>query len=118
MKRKPNDLVPSEIAVLEVAQELYRLGTKRFHGYQIAKAIDKCGDKSYANGYGTLYRALERLEKLGFLTSYWEEVDASDRQKPPRRRFYQLTGKPAPARLKATVPSCVLTNYILGRATP
>ena len=39
---------------------------------------------------GTLYPMLIRMEKSGWLTSRWEEVDPSVVGRP-RRRFYQLT---------------------------
>jgi PadR family transcriptional regulator PadR len=41
-------------------------------------------------GYGTstVYPALDRLMKAGWITSYWEDPPPQDR---PRRRFYQLT---------------------------
>ena len=39
-------------------------------------------------GSGTVYPLLERLEKAGIVTSYWEDPPPADR---PRRRFYELT---------------------------
>ena len=117
MKRKPGDLVPAERTILEMAIELCRQGKTEFHGYQIAKAIEAGGKKRYLSGYGILYRALERLEEQGFLTSYWEETDSGDNQKPPRRRFYRLTGKPAPASVNVA-PDSVPINCVLERATP
>jgi DNA-binding PadR family transcriptional regulator len=40
---------------------------------------------------GTLYPILDRLEgDLGWLDSYWEDVDPSDVGRP-RKRFYRLT---------------------------
>lgn len=42
-------------------------------------------------GPGTLYPMLTRLEKIGWLTSEWEDIDpvAAGR---PARRYYELTG--------------------------
>jgi PadR family transcriptional regulator len=40
---------------------------------------------------GTLYPALARLERAGWLKSYWEEVDPREAGRP-RRRMYELTG--------------------------
>jgi PadR family transcriptional regulator, regulatory protein PadR len=40
-------------------------------------------------GSGTVYPLLERLEKAGIVTSFWEDPPPTDR---PRRRFYELTG--------------------------
>lgn len=117
MKRKPGDLVPTERTILEIAFELRRQGATEFYGYQIAKAIEASGKKRYMSGYGILYRALERLEKQGFLTSCWEKTDSCDNQKPPRRRSYKLTAKPAPASVNITREEMPL-NCILGRVTP
>ncbi len=39
-------------------------------------------------GSGTIYPALDRLMKAGWIRSHWEEPAPDDR---PRRRFYELT---------------------------
>ena len=41
--------------------------------------------------YGTLYKALERLERAGYLESRWEDPHAAAAEGRPRRRFYQVT---------------------------
>ena len=41
--------------------------------------------------YGTLYRALSRLEKAGFLTSRWEDISSLAKESRPRRRLYHIT---------------------------
>lgn len=41
---------------------------------------------------GTLYPALLRMERLGWLASRWEGIDPSKAGRP-RRRLYRLTGK-------------------------
>jgi len=43
---------------------------------------------------GTLYPALARLEKAGWLTSFQEDIDESAEGRR-KRRYYQLTGKGA-----------------------
>jgi len=43
---------------------------------------------------GTIYPILDRLERLGWVSSEWD--DASDRP-GPRRRLYELTGTAVPA---------------------
>jgi DNA-binding PadR family transcriptional regulator len=40
---------------------------------------------------GTLYPILMRLERSGWLTSRWEQVDPRNAGRP-RRRLYRLTG--------------------------
>jgi PadR family transcriptional regulator len=39
-------------------------------------------------GTGTIYPALDRLMKAGWITGHWEDPPPEDR---PRRRFYELT---------------------------
>ena len=39
---------------------------------------------------GTVHPILARLEGYGWLTSRWEEIDASEEGRPPRR-YYKLT---------------------------
>lgn len=41
---------------------------------------------------GTLYPALMRMEGLGWLESWWEDVDPKVEGRP-RKRFYRLTGE-------------------------
>lgn len=48
---------------------------------------------------GSVYPILERLERLGWVTSSWEE---DPERSGPRRRFYRLT----PAGAAATVRTC------------
>ncbi len=40
---------------------------------------------------GTIYPALDRLERLGFAGSEWEEARIAQREKRPARRYYQIT---------------------------
>jgi PadR family transcriptional regulator, regulatory protein PadR len=40
---------------------------------------------------GTLYPILARLERAGWLSSSWEEIDPATEGRP-RRRLYRLTG--------------------------
>lgn len=39
---------------------------------------------------GTIYPILHRLERTGWLTSYWEDIDTKKAGRPPRR-YYRLT---------------------------
>ena len=40
------------------------------------------------HGTGTIYPALDRLMKAGWITDHWEDPAPADR---PRRRFYEMT---------------------------
>ena len=90
MRRKPGALVPFELAICEAAANLLRKGDGEFHGYEIAKAIRDDRDARVLTGYGTLYRALDRLEQMGFLKSRWEDPTVRVAGRPPRR-LYVLT---------------------------
>src|SRR5258705_11250021 len=85
MRRKPGMLVPLEIAICEAAADLRGHGTGEFHGYEIAKTIGDATDGRLLTAYGTLYRALARLEKMGLLTSRWEDPAIPARENRPGR---------------------------------
>ena len=91
MRRKPGALVPLEIAICLSAADLRRDGADEFHGYEIAKRLSDIADRRLLTAYGTLYRALGRLEKMGLLESRWEDPEISARENRPRRRMYTLT---------------------------
>ena len=91
MRRKPGQLLPLETAICLCAANLRRQGTTEFHGYEIAKRL---GDESHSRlltAYGTLYRALGRLEAMGLLQSRWEDPQIPARENRPGRRMYVLT---------------------------
>ena len=46
---------------------------------------------------GTVYPALSRLERDGFLKSGWEEARKAHAEKRPPRRYYRLTAQGARA---------------------
>ncbi len=91
MRRKAGALVPLELAICTAAVELRGQGTEEFHGYLIAKEIKEHADNRLLTAYGTLYRALGRLESMGLLTSRWEDAMIAADENRPRRRLYALT---------------------------
>src|SRR5204862_257906 len=91
MRRKPGALVPLELAICVCAVELYRKGSREFHGFEIAKQLKDVGDQRLLTAYGTLYRALGRLEQMGLLESHWEDPEIPARENRPGRRLYTLT---------------------------
>jgi DNA-binding MarR family transcriptional regulator len=69
---------------------------------------------------GTIYPILARLERLGWLESWWESVDPRDEGRP-RRRLYRLT----PEGLRAAValasepsPRAAVPQRARGRLRP
>lgn len=101
MRRKPGALVPLEVAICEAAVRLSRRGAREFHGYQLAKAIADADEARLLTAYGTLYRALGRLEAMGLLRSRREDPLVPAREGRPGRRLYTLTALGATALEKA-----------------
>src|SRR5262245_20027672 len=92
MRRKPGALLPIEQAILRAAIRLWRTGSAEFHGYEIARHVAEDSDGRSLTAHGTLYRALSRLETMGFLESHWEDPQIAARESRPGRRLYVLTG--------------------------
>ena len=91
MRRKAGTLVPLEVAICRRAAALSRRGIAEFHGYELAKHLASAGSRRYLTAYGTLYRALARLEQMGLLRSRREDPEVAARENRPLRRFYTLT---------------------------
>ena len=91
MRRKIGALVPLEVSILEAAAELQLAGQPEVHGYQLAGVIQDMRQARRLTAYGTLYKALGRLEGEGFLASRWEDPGVGAAESRPRRRFYRLT---------------------------
>ncbi len=105
MRRKTGTLVSLEVAILEAALRLRRDGQPEIHGFQLAKVMrDEAGAKRLT-AYGTLYRALERLEGFGFLESRWEDAAIGATTGRPPRRFYRITVVGERALHEALTPS-------------
>ena len=58
------------------------------HGFGIAKRIRQISDEVLRIEEGSLYPALHRLEKRGFLTSTWNRSESNRRAK-----YYRLTAR-------------------------
>ncbi len=91
MRRKAGSLVPLERSIGDAALALRQTGVEEFHGYRIAKQLAAAADARRLTAYGTLYRALGRLEKMGILESHWEDPEIPARENRPGRRLYRLT---------------------------
>jgi DNA-binding PadR family transcriptional regulator len=111
MRRKEGALVPLEVSILEVAVDLRRRGVPEAHGFLLAKELREERNARRLTAYGTLYKALDRLERAGYLQSRWEDPFIGAGEGRPRRRFYRLTlagegalAQAAPAEREATLP--------------
>jgi PadR family transcriptional regulator PadR len=91
VRRKPGSLVPLETAICLAAADLRKEEIHEFHGYELAKRLGDVSDRRLLTAYGTLYRALGRLETMGLLHSRWEDPQVPARENRPGRRLYTLT---------------------------
>ena len=57
------------------------------HGHQIAKHIERSTDDVLQVDHGSLYPALHRLQRKGWLTSKWETLGTAKRE----FKYYRLT---------------------------
>jgi DNA-binding PadR family transcriptional regulator len=91
MRRKPGALVPLEVAILEAAVDLRRRGVSEAHGFLLAKEVRDERQARRLTAYGTMYKALDRLERSGLLESRWEDPSIGASEGRPRRRLYRVT---------------------------
>jgi DNA-binding PadR family transcriptional regulator len=103
VRRKPGALLPLEQAICLTAAALRRKGVDEFHGYQLASHLAEDAERRLLTAYGTLYRALGRLEDMGLLESRREDPEIAARESRPGRRLYRLTpaGQAAVAAIRA-----------------
>ena len=91
MRRKPGHLLPIELALLEAAIRLRMEGVAHFYGFLIAKEIKERREARLLTAHGTLYKALDRLQRLSMLESQWEDPIVAAQANRPRRRLYWVT---------------------------
>ena len=80
---------PDKIQLLQGTLDLLVLQTLVFgpnHGHGIATAIERTSDDVLLVDHGSLYPALQRLERGGLIASEWGTSDNNR-----RARFYKLT---------------------------
>jgi DNA-binding PadR family transcriptional regulator len=119
MRRKSGTLLPIELSILETAIALRVRGAKYFHGFMMARELKEQRDARLLTAHGTLYKALDRLLKLGFLESEWEDPLVAAQEGRPRRRFYSVTAAGEAALAQAReAPLAALGGRQKGLATP
>jgi PadR family transcriptional regulator, regulatory protein PadR len=79
---KPTDLVQGTLDLLIMRTIL----TERLHGWAIAQRIQLLSRDVLQVNQGSLYPALQRLERQGWITADWGVSEANR-----RARFYRLT---------------------------
>jgi DNA-binding PadR family transcriptional regulator len=114
MRRKKGTLLPIEVSILQVGIELAVRGASRFHGFMIAKEIKDRDDAKLLTAHGTLYKALDRLQKAGHLESDWEDPLVAAQEGRPRRRLYHVTaaGEAALVAALKAEPGAASTNSV------
>jgi len=118
MRRKQGSLVPLEVAICLAAAELRRDGVDEFHGYDMAKRLRDVSERRLLTAYGTLYRALARLENMGLLQSHWEDPAIPARENRPGRRLYALTAVGEAAAQEARKAAAQLPSRVRRRLVP
>lgn len=90
MARKMS-LQPIDYQILSAGLDLAVRGEPTIHGFGISKQIAGGQRKTALIGHGTIYKALARLEQLGYLKGSWEDPQLAADEGRPRRRLYELT---------------------------
>ncbi len=86
--RKRGTLLPLERAILDQAVQQ---GAAGVYGFALAQALDSGGDGRGLVAHGTLYKALDRLRREGYLDAEWEDAATASAEGRPRRRHYRVT---------------------------
>ena len=79
---KPTDLVQGTLDLLIMRS----VATEELHGWAIAQRIQLLSQNVLVINQGSLYPALQRLERQGYITADWGVSDTNR-----RARFYRLT---------------------------
>ncbi len=116
MRRKPGAVLPLELSILEAGFDLRRRGEAEFHGFVVAKEIKDSKGARLLTAYGTLYKALGRMEKAGLLESRWEDPLLAAEETRPRRRFYHLTAAGEAALAKQATQTAAGTGDLQPRS--
>lgn len=65
---------------------LQLLNERAMYGYELVKEMEKRSEYTLRVKEGTLYPALHKLEKQGYIEAFWEKPE-----KGPARKYYKLT---------------------------
>nr|WP_240378046.1 PadR family transcriptional regulator [Bacillus piscicola] len=62
------------------------IAERDLYGYEMTKKLKRLSNEAYSMSEGTLYSALKRMERKGFVTSYWSAPEGERRKK-----YYTMT---------------------------
>ena len=57
------------------------------YGYELAKTVREISEETFELKEGTLYLSLKRLEKNGYVKSFWSDSESGG----GRRKYYNIT---------------------------
>jgi len=67
---------------------LQLLDSRDMYGYELVKELEARSGNGFTVKEGTLYPALHKLEKQGYIDFYWQE-----QEKGPARKYYRITAE-------------------------
>jgi DNA-binding PadR family transcriptional regulator len=79
------------------------------YGYEIIQNVKKISNGKIEYGDGTLYPVLHKLEKNGFIESYWKIADTGR-----KRKYYKISDK-GKKELSAQKENWTIINQIISR---
>lgn len=91
MRGRPDGLLPIEAGILAAGIAFHAEGVTEFHGFRVSARLKEETGAALFSARGSLYKALDRLEKRGFLASRWEDAALALEEGRPRRRLYRVT---------------------------
>lgn len=104
-----------EVAILSAGLELRNAGEPEFHGFLLAKELREQDEARRLTAHGTLYKALDRMERAGLLDSRWEAPEIAAEQGRPRRRLYRVTGNGEQAFDRAELERVAVSSNLTNR---
>src|SRR5437016_2235357 len=90
MSKRASDDTAMRLSALE-EDLLTLLRGRELYGLEIIEAMKTASDGQRSLGVGSLYPTLHKMEKKGFVRSWWGEETPEERGHA-RRRYYTVTG--------------------------